>query len=281
MANEKTTYSYSRLTTYQNCEMEYYLNYILKCDGESNIYAEVGTIVHEIMERLQLKEMTNEEALNEFDIRFGMVKFMGYDFKSAKIEQNYVDSVKHFLANFEQMHGIKFEIEKQIKYEINGHTLVGYVDLIIHNADGTVSIIDWKTSSMYSKKDIEEHSNQLLIYALAVEQSYGYKVRDVGWNMMKYAKIKGNRGRIKTELRANLTLFDESEQCIVTYPITEDNKNRCNQWICDTIAEIESKSIVDEWKANCSSSYFCNNLCDVKGHCAKSKKMRVDFWENN
>ena len=42
MANEKTTYSYSRLTTYQNCEMEYYLNYILKCDGESNIYAEVG-----------------------------------------------------------------------------------------------------------------------------------------------------------------------------------------------------------------------------------------------
>lgn len=50
---DKMRWSYSRLTSFEHCKYEFYLNYIVNDDeeylSEGNFYAEVGSFVHEIL----------------------------------------------------------------------------------------------------------------------------------------------------------------------------------------------------------------------------------------
>ena len=186
-------YSYSRLTCYEQCPYQYFLRYVLGEDTESNIYTLAGTSAHNVIEDLQLRKINNDEAVRKFKDEMELHSILGFEFTSEKTETNFNDSVIHFIENFKPFEN-KVEVEKYFEADFNGKKVVGYIDLLVHNDDGTISIIDLKTSSKYSKKAIEEHSNQLLIYAIAMQQQ-GYTVRDVSWNMLKYAMIEGKRGQ--------------------------------------------------------------------------------------
>ena len=186
-----TKYSYSKITCYEQCPYQYFLRYILGEDTESNIYTLAGTTAHSVIEDLQLRKLNNDEAVRKFKDEMELHSILGFEFTSEKTETNFNDSVIHFIENFKPIDN-KVEVEKYFEADFNGKKVVGYIDLLVHNNDGTISIIDLKTSSKYSKKAIEEHSNQLLIYAIAMQQQ-GYTVRDVSWNMLKYAMIEGNK----------------------------------------------------------------------------------------
>ena len=173
---------------------------------------------------------------------------------------------------------IIYTIEKEITLDIDGHKLTGFIDLIVHNDDGTVSIIDYKTSSKYAKKDLQKNANQLIIYGLALEQ-LGYKVRDVKWYMIKYATIQGKRGNKMIE-RRELEDGQEFEDCFVEYPYNEITKMECVDWIIDTIEEIESLTTYDTWEhkdINKGNSFYCSNICSVCGKCEALKQYLKTF----
>ena len=267
-------YSYSRLTCYEQCPYQYFLRYILGEDTESNIYTLAGTTAHNVIEDLQLRKINNDEAVRKFKDEMELHSILGFEFTSEKTETNFNDSVIHFIENFKPFEN-KVEVEKYFEADFNGKKVVGYIDLLVHNDDGTISIIDLKTSSKYSKKAIEEHSNQLLIYAIAMQQQ-GYTVRDVSWNMLKYAMIEGKRGQ--KMVQRNELLTDEFEDAYVYYPLTQDNIDRCKEWVTHTINEIESKdSLFDEWERK-SNQFYCCNLCSFKDKCPAAKEFKSHFW---
>lgn len=121
--------------------------------------------------------------------------------------------------------------------------------MIIHNIDGTVTVIDYKTSSKYSGQDLKKNANQLLLYAIALEQE-GYVVREVSWLMLKYCTVAGKRnGSTKTIKRSELYENQEFEPCFVKYPYNDETKRECEEWIISTIEEIESLDLFDEWES--------------------------------
>ena len=273
MKMSNTVYSFSRLKLFNECRHAYFLTYVLKCDKKPNIYSEIGTIIHEVLEDVQGgKDIPVEERIEMFEDKVDECKIFGIEFVNEKIEEKYVENIKHCLRNFKPLQGIKFEIEKEIRLELGSSVLTGFIDLVIHNEDGTVSVIDFKTSSKYAKKDLPKNANQLIIYGLALEQM-GYVVRDVKWMMLKYVTVKGKRGNKMIE-RRELEDGQEFEDCFVEYPYNAISKMECIDWIEETIDEIESLTKYDTWEhkdINKGTSFYCSNICSCCGKCEALK----------
>lgn len=236
-----------------------------------NIYGTLGTVVHDLLETAQKGEIDDmEKAVETFAEEVAVAEFFGHSFPNEKIKEDYVTCVSHAIRHYKPLHGCKFEIEKRIDCEIGGYKLTGFIDLIIHNIDGTVTVIDYKTSSKYSGQDLKKNANQLLLYAIALEQE-GYVVREVSWLMLKYCTVAGKRnGSTKTIKRSELYENQEFEPCFVKYPYNDETKRECEEWIISTIEEIESLDLFDEWeskKIDKFSSFGCKNVCSVCEHC--------------
>lgn len=274
MNENQQIYSYSKLTTFLQCEKQYYYNYILKKQSKDNIYNLLGTSFHDCAEKMQQGEMTNDEAEERFLEDYEEMQIFGYDFMSEKVEKNYIESIKHYLQNFEKIDE-EYEIEKEFIADFDGYKVKGFIDMVIYHDNNEVSIYDFKTSSMYNKKAIEEHSMQLLIYAYGMIQQ-GYKIRDVQWDMAKYAKVKSKRG-YKNVLRSELET-NEFERCFIQYPVNDYTLMNCKEWVIDTIKQIESRTEqFEQWKTNSDSSFFCQNLCGFCKECPKAKQLKNDF----
>lgn len=271
-------YSFSKLSTYHQCPYQYFLKYVLAQRSEENIYTLLGSTIHSIVEYLQEDKITKEEGLERFNSELEFNKILGFTFGSDKIEKNYKESIQNFIKNFEKVHHHNFEIEKKVEFEIEGHKLIGYIDLLLYNSDGSVTIIDYKSSTKYSKEKMKENGRQLVLYGLAME-SLGYKVKDLRWNMLKYATIAGKGNRTKTVIRSELFGNEDLAQCYVSYPFNNETKEDTIKWVISTIKEIELKDeLFDYWGTN-YSSYFCNNLCGFSHKCETCKLNKKNYFE--
>ena len=273
------TYSFSRLKLFNECKMAYYLTYVAKENKLPNIYSEIGTTIHELLEDIQSgKKIDAKERINTFHDKIEECEIFGISFVNDNIKNKYIENIDHCLRTFKQLEGVKFEIEKEIELDINGRKLTGFIDLVIHNNDGTVSVVDFKTSSRYTKKDLQKNANQLIIYGLALEQQ-GYIVRDVKWMMLKYCMIDGKRGSKMIE-RRELEDGQTFEDCFVEYPYNEISKLDCITWVENTIDEIESCDIWSSKEINKGTSFYCQNICSVCKGCSALKEFNKKYYKD-
>lgn len=207
--NVDRLYSWSMINTFMTSPYEYYLKYILhqKGDLQNCVYGTMGGLAHDILERLYNQEIEYSDMDNIYEdswltaVTIADLKFDRNDeAHNKKLAENYYANLKHFFAN----HTIipyKVMTERFITTKINDYILQGYIDCIFKDDNGCINIIDFKTSSMYKGKTLEEHSGQLTVYALGVMQS-GIpldKIR-IAFNFLKYCTIQYEQknGTLKT-----------------------------------------------------------------------------------
>ena len=184
-------YSFSKLECMHNCLYEAYRTYILH-DRESqmaNCYSILGGQTHDVLEMITNGEATEEDLLPTIQKDLDELEMLCIDFPSDSIRDGWIADMTHFCKTYKAPKG-NFTTEEFFLYKSpNGNHLQGYIDLIKHNADGTVSIYDYKTSSMYKGEDIKKHGRQLILYALGLEQK-GFKVKNIAWIFLKYCEVK-------------------------------------------------------------------------------------------
>ena len=102
----------------------------------------------------------------------------------------------HYFDNFRKMDYIGFIQEEKVHFEVSkffkndifkDYIFNGIIDFIGINEDGTIDIIDYKTSTMYKGGKLKLHSYQLILYAICLE-TMGYKINKIGWNFLKYVR---------------------------------------------------------------------------------------------
>lgn len=207
--NVSRLWSWSKLNTFMTSPYEYFIKYILhkKEDLANCAYAPIGSLAHSCLERYYLGEIEHDDMLPEFEdgwltnIDIADLKFDRNDeVKNDSIKQKYKYDIEHFFKHHKRM-ADKVVVEKFVTAKINNNVLQGYIDAIYKDADGNVYIIDFKTSSKFSAKTVEEKAGQLTVYAIAMTQ-VGVpldKIR-IGFNMLKYCTIQYQQknGAIKT-----------------------------------------------------------------------------------
>ncbi len=290
-------FSFSELSTYEECPKKYNYQYIQKIKTTNNVYSYLGTLVHDHIENFYAKKFKdNEEMVTNYLNNYDSSPFL-FRGESCGCEGkeclNYRKSTKDYLENLRPLN-IEFEQEKLVylpmvlldeNTNFTNFAFHGYVDLIIHHKNKSISIIDYKTSTWYTGEDKIKKSYQLILYALALEKVYGYKINKLAWDFVKYSRVTypfGKKERTKLLKRHEISeearlKFTEINHAIEFIDYTEESKNNAINWVIDILTKSEnlrySNLKIDEILSKDSDSdFFCHNLCPFYQKCKNEKK---------
>lgn len=252
---ERMTWSFSRVTTYDQCPYEWYLHYILKdadeYPEEQNFYAQIGGYVHEILAMVLENKLKAEDAfdyyVDHYDENVTETTF-------PNVMDNTFDKCADYLMDADKLNSLKndFEIvgvEKKAVFTINGKKFLGFIDVLAKSKeDGGYIVIDHKSAEYpftksgnikSSARSFEKYKRQLYLYAHWVKEQYGEFPKLLVWNHFK----------------------DGGQLAIIKFDINEYQE--AINWFCDKINVIEAD---EEFDAN-KEYFYCNNLCPYRNTC--------------
>ena len=197
--NVQRLWSWSRMNTYMTSKFEYFLKYILKSQEDrcDSCYTTLGTICHDTLDKFYEGKINYEGMIEDYNDGFTTaiviadLKFNRSDEeKNKSIGEKYNENLVHFFNNH-TVYKHKLLVEKPIVVDINGNIFVGYMDGVYKDEDGNYRILDFKSSSIYTGKTLEENSGQLTIYAIGLNQlGIPWDKISAAFNFLKYCTIK-------------------------------------------------------------------------------------------
>lgn len=203
-------WSWSKLSTYMTSPFEYYLKYIAhaKEDRTDCVYAPMGTICHSTIEDFYSGKISHEKMLSQFEdgwitaIDIIDLKFDRNDeHKNKSIKSKYKENLVHFFKNHQKI-PYKVILEQFMTAKVGNHVFQGYIDAYYKDEEENHYIIDWKTSTEYKGKDLDEKSGQLIVYAIGLHQrGIPYEKMKLGWNFLKYVTVTVSQKNGKTKER--------------------------------------------------------------------------------
>lgn len=211
--NVDRLWSYSRVNTFLTSPFEYALKYVdgikRQEDRQDSIYTSLGSAAHQCLEdyytgKIQFDEMYeqyNDSWITCYDV--AQLKFdRCNNEKNQSLAEKYKTNMQYFFKNH-TIYPHKLLIEKPITIDVNGNIFIGYIDGLYRTDDGDITIIDFKSSSAYSGKALEEHSQQLKLYALGIHQSTGIPLSKIHacFNFLKYVTIEYTQANGKTKTK--------------------------------------------------------------------------------
>lgn len=246
-------YSFSQLSSFDECPYGFYLERIEKEEQSSNFFAEQGSLIHSLLEDWANKKLTKEQLPNEYDLRYPlevitapprMLAAKGYTQKAYELGKSYFE-------NFDEFEGYEV-LSAEEKFKINlelsdGTTrqFVGIIDMMLRDKKTDELIIcDHKSKSWSAFKKAEDKMYmQQLLYATYVRQKYN-KWPDV--MMFNLFKENGDKA---------------------TRQFTIDAYNKAINWATECIHKIESYEVLD-WLECKEQDFFCTEICSVRKHCS-------------
>ena len=182
-----TTFSNSRLGTYEQCPLKYKYQYIdkIKVEEAKTVEAFMGSCVHEALEKLYRdlklqKHNTLEELLtyyNDFwaknwsgDIKIVRKEYTAENYRKTG-EKCIVDYYNKYAPFTERVLGIEtveyvnLDPEGQFKWNVR-------MDRLDYAGDGKYEIHDYKTAGFLPKQEQADEDRQLALYSLWVKETF-------------------------------------------------------------------------------------------------------------
>ena len=171
------------------------MNSMIKEDKKDGIYTTSGGTIHDILEKFYGGEIEYEDMITSYESALFLfdqaeLKYNKTDEeKNAKIANKYEDCIKHFFK-YHKPFTQKAMIEQFAVTKIGQHIFQGYIDFIFQDEDGTITILDWKSSTIYKGEKILKEGKQLLIYAQSLIQ-HGVPMDKIKicWDFLKYVNV--------------------------------------------------------------------------------------------
>jgi len=164
---DKLRTSYSRISTYDNCGLQYLFAVVLGLDPESSHNMAFGSVVHKVFEDIELKKLTPPDAYKLYDELFENIKT---EFPNqAVMRQFYRDGqlmIERYGNHLRPWEAAK--VEHGFKVDFHGHRITGRIDRV-DKIGRNLTISDYKTSSAAIGWDEAKESLQLAIYYLAAK----------------------------------------------------------------------------------------------------------------
>lgn len=256
-------YSYSQLSSYNECPFNYYLGHIEepKPEQASNAWAEQGTLIHEILDKWAKGELTKDQMAEEYERRYAnsvVTAFPPVLAAKGYTEKAFYQGLEYF-QNFDEFEGysvVSAEEEFMMPLKLTDGTtrpFIAFVDLVVRDT-GTNDLIvfDHKSKSWSTfKKEREEMYKQQYLYSYFVHEKYGEWPAYLAFNLFK------ENGKKDLE-KFSMTKYQE-----------------VMQWATDAIHAIEDRDLL-EWMEckpmpkSGKPDLFCSSICSNRLSCPQS-----------
>ena len=180
-------YSHSRLSTFENCPLQYKFKYIdkIKPDFENSIEGLLGTKVHDTLEWLYNEIKANnlpelDDAINYYIQKWNKdynptIKIV----KDLPAQEYFQKGIQFIIDYFKTHHPFidgTLETEKKIFINLDNegrYKLIGFIDRLVHNKDTNIfEIHDYKTSNSLKSQAELDNDRQLALYSLAIKHEF-------------------------------------------------------------------------------------------------------------
>ena len=253
LLGDNHVYSYSQLTSFDECKYGFYLQRIEGLQEQAeNAFAQKGSLIHDLLDMWAKKILTKDEMIAEYERRYSdeVVSAWPRMMASKGYAKKAYETGLQFLENFDEFEGYEV-LSAEEKFTIDlpltdGTTrpFVGIVDMILkENKSGDLIICDHKSKSLQSfKKDEDNMYRQQLIYATYVIQKYG-KVDALMFHLFNESGVKPQR------------LFSREQY------------DEALQWASKQIKDMEEYSVVDWLVCKEKPDFYCAELCGARKCC--------------
>jgi superfamily I DNA/RNA helicase/RecB family exonuclease len=252
MAEDALSLSYSRLSTLENCELQFVLSSELGLDPGGGYQAWVGKTVHRIIEECERGSIdrTPEAFERALDERWEKTRFPSYAVSEAERANARTVLIRNWFERYAQPPATA--TERGFAFEFEGARIRGKIDRIGPVPEGGTRITDYKTGRSDSAPRPAE-SLQLGIYYLAVHED-----DDLAEHRPVQAVELAFLGGRKADPALDVRAWSVSED------IEEEYKARMRERLGELIDRIrelnEERSYIANTKASC---FFCRfqTLC--------------------
>lgn len=249
---EDMIWSYSRISTFDDCPYRWFLKYIKGCTEVEKFYSSYGSFMHKLIERYYKGELTKNEMpmifLNEFSERVKGIR------PQENIVKKYIQCGSDYLKDFKPFKYKMIDVEKRVDFELDGISFVGYIDYL-GEKDGEYYIIDNKSRNLKPRSnrlkptlkdyELDLMLKQLYIYSAAIKQEYGRFPKGLCFNCFR----TGN---------------------FIEEPFSENAYNMTIEWAKKKIEEIKN---ADEFHPKIEF-FSCNYICGVSDDCCYNQNER-------
>lgn len=247
-------WSFSRLSTFDQCKYSFYLKYIIDNDdeylAEGNYWAEVGSFMHEILEKIFKGELKQEDSTQYFVDHYD--DRVLYRASKSIMSKTYAACISYLET--EDFWWIReceiIGVERNFEITVSGYKFTGYIDLLLRNKHtGALILLDHKSAAYpltakgdrvlkANEKSFASYGRQMYLYCHAVKELYGEFPVYIVWNHFKAGRM-------------------------VKISFNQDEYEEAMKWFLDTIAAIENEQDFPETL----DYFYCHNLCDFRNSC--------------
>ena len=242
---EDMTWSYSRLTCFDDCKYRWFMRYIQDLKEIPMFYSDYGSFMHELIEKYYKGVLSKDEMKTEFLTRF-TEKVRG-ERPGDKIVQSYIQKGLAYLDGFEPFPFNMLEVECKTNFILDGVKFVAIIDYI-GEMDGEYYIVDNKSRELKPRSNrkkptandqtLDEMLKQLYLYSEVVRQKYGKFPKALCFNCFK-------------------------NQQFIVEPFKIEKFNEAVSWMHETI-----EHICDDNEFNPNMEYFgCRYICGLNYEC--------------
>ena len=251
-AEDALSLSYSRLSTLENCELQFVLSSELGLDPGGGYQAWVGKLVHSIIDDCERGEVarTPEAFERTLDERWETTRFPSFAISEAERANAKAVLIRNWFERYAEPPATA--TERGFAFEFEGARIRGKIDRIGPVPEGGTRITDYKTGRSDSAPKPAE-SLQLGIYYLAVNECE---------DLAEHRPIQAVELAFLGGKKADPAL--DVKEWSVSQDVEEDYKARMRERLSDLIGRIheldEQRRYVANTKASC---FFCRfqTLC--------------------
>nr|WP_295115844.1 ATP-dependent DNA helicase [uncultured Methanobrevibacter sp.] len=230
--NEKLKLNYSSFSTYNLCPFMYDLIYNHGFRLSSEDVTNLGTVFHEVMEKVNLQLMENrkpsKDQLKDItrDVYSSMFDIESTSDEFEKLERNILNYYETYSRDLDVLESeLPFEIERE------NYILNGAIDLIYRLGGDEIAILDYKNAEHDDYK-IAHYEKQLYIYASALMELSDFNKFTIRQGITHFVKTDY---RNEVEITHDAVLKQLEKLNEVALKITDEKafpKNRSN--FCDS-----------------------------------------------
>jgi len=169
LIEEEFLTSYSRLSHFDNCGLQYLYQVELGLDPEQTHAMLVGSWVHDIIDRAAKGELPVD--LDALDAELDRKWWSGI-FPSRAIEHRYRIQCREMLERWVNADSktTPLATEVEFKFPLDGAVIRGYIDRIVRCGVKSVRLTDYKTGSSDKSEEAVKEDLQLATYYLATRR---------------------------------------------------------------------------------------------------------------
>jgi len=200
--------SYSQISTFKVCPLQYKFKYILKIPVPPGAAAAYGNSMHTTLRKFYRGLVRGEKRGLDNLLRIFEESWIseGYDSKSLEKERKRQgrEALEILYKNFYDPKIMPKMIEQPFKIRVGDIWVKGYIDRIDEFEDGNIEVIDYKTGRVPDEKKLAKDL-QLTVYAMAVASPHflGKNPKDIKLSFYHFEDHKKrSTKRTKEDLKA-------------------------------------------------------------------------------